>query len=128
MPFSVLSFATQLGILVLALAAHKPLGSYLARTFSDTAQTKHYLPERMIYRLAGIDAASEQRWSMYLRSVLVFSIIGVLLLFLMQRLQGLIPGQGAAVDPWIAMNTAISFVTNTNWQSYAPESTLGLGT
>src|SRR6478735_1002467 len=64
----------------------------------------------------------------YLRGVLAFSAVSILLVFALQRLQGVIPGTGplTGVDPWVAMNTAISFVTNTNWQTYAPEATVGI--
>ncbi|MDN5669403.1 MAG: potassium-transporting ATPase subunit KdpA [Renibacterium salmoninarum] len=124
MTFSLASFLTQAAILlVLLAAAHKPLGLYMARVFEST---KNYLPERVFYRIAGVDAAADQKWSTYLRSVLAFSVVGILFVFLLQRLQGLVAGQGEAVDPWIAMNTAISFVTNTNWQTYAPEATVGI--
>ncbi|WP_410699769.1 potassium-transporting ATPase subunit KdpA, partial [Chryseobacterium sp. SIMBA_028] len=65
---------------------------------------------------------------MYLRSILVFSAVSILVVFALQRLQGVLPGNNAlpGVDPWIAMNTAISFVSNTNWQTYAPEATVGI--
>jgi K+-transporting ATPase ATPase A chain len=64
----------------------------------------------------------------YLRSVLLFSLISILVIFALQRLQGVLPGSNSlpGVDPWIAMNTAISFVTNTNWQTYVPEATVGI--
>ncbi|WP_394939706.1 potassium-transporting ATPase subunit KdpA [Psychromicrobium sp. YIM B11713] len=124
MTLSLASLFTQLAILLVLLALlHKPLGLYMAKVFESS---KNYLPERIFYRLAGVDAAADQKWSTYLRSVLAFSVVGILLVFLLQRLQGLLPGQGAAVDPWVAMNTAISFVTNTNWQAYVPETTVGI--
>ncbi|AJT41817.1 potassium-transporting ATPase subunit KdpA [Psychromicrobium lacuslunae] len=124
MILSLASLFTQLAILLVLLAlAHKPLGLYMAKVFESS---KNYLPERIFYRLAGVDAGADQKWSTYLRSVLAFSVVGILFIFLMQRLQGLLPGQGAAVDPWVAMNTAISFVTNTNWQTYVPETTVGI--
>ncbi|TDT79321.1 K+-transporting ATPase ATPase A chain [Arthrobacter sp. AG258] len=126
MAFNAPSFLIQVAALVLALAAvHKPLGLYLARVFDGTASSR---PERLFYRLAGVDAGSEQAWPTYLRSVLVFSAVSILAVFALQRAQGLFPGSPAlpGVDPWVAMNTAISFVTNTNWQTYAPESTIGI--
>ncbi|HEY9358164.1 MAG TPA: potassium-transporting ATPase subunit KdpA, partial [Arthrobacter sp.] len=116
----------QVAALVLVLAAlHKPLGIYLARVFEGKASTR---PERLFYRLAGIDAGTEQTWPVYLRSVLAFSAVSILVVFLLQRLQGVLPGGGPlpGVDPWVAMNTAISFVTNTNWQTYMPETTVGI--
>ncbi|GHE13957.1 potassium-transporting ATPase subunit KdpA [Klenkia taihuensis] len=115
----------QLGLLVVALAVvHRPLGDWMARVF--TAQ-QHWRVEKLTYRLVGVDAGAEQRWPTYLRSVLTFSLVGVLVLYALQRLQGLLPlGNGmAAVEPANAWNTAISFVTNTNWQGYAGESTMG---
>jgi K+-transporting ATPase ATPase A chain len=126
MTFNAPSFVIEVSALVLALAAlHKPLGIYLARAFEGTTSTR---PERLFYRLAGVDAGTEQTWSVYLRSILAFSAVSILLVFALQRLQGLLPGSGAlaGVDPWVAMNTAISFVTNTNWQSYVPETTFGI--
>lgn len=97
----------------------------MERVFTGTKSSK---PERLFYRLAGVDAGTEQSWSVYLRSVLVFSAVSILAIFALQRLQGVLPGNNGlpGVDPWIAMNTAISFVTNTNWQTYAPEATVGI--
>lgn len=124
MTFSITTFVTILAIVVLVLlAAHRPLGTYMARVFESS---HHSRPERMLYRVIGVDADREQSWGAYLRSILAFSVVSVLFVYLMQRLIGLIPGQNSPVDPWVAMNTAISFVTNTNWQSYAPESTIGI--
>ncbi|MFS2088312.1 potassium-transporting ATPase subunit KdpA [Paenarthrobacter nicotinovorans] len=125
MVFSIASFITQIAVLLLVLALlHKPLGVYMARVFSGT---KHSKPEKVLYRLAGVDAGTEQSWSVYLRSVLLFSLISILVIFALQRLQGALPGSNSlpGVDPWVAMNTAISFVTNTNWQTYVPEATVG---
>ncbi|MET3903018.1 potassium-transporting ATPase subunit KdpA [Paenarthrobacter sp. 4246] len=126
MVFSTASFITQIAVLVLVLVLlHKPLGVYLQRVFSGTRSSG---PERLFYRLAGVDAGTEQSWSVYLRSVLVFSAVSILMVFLLQRFQGVLPGSNdlPGVDPWIAMNTAISFVTNTNWQTYVPEATVGI--
>ena len=126
MVFSTASFITQVAVLVLVLVLlHKPLGVYMARVFSGT---KHSKPEKVLYRLAGVDAGTEQSWSVYLRSVLLFSLISILAIFALQRLQDVLPGSNSlpGVDPWVAMNTAISFVTNTNWQTYVPEATVGI--
>lgn len=126
MVFSTASFITQIAVLLLVLALlHKPLGVYMARVFTGT---KHSKPEKVLYRLAGVDAGTEQSWSVYLRSVLLFSLISILVIFALQRLQGVLPGSNSlpGVDPWVAMNTAISFVTNTNWQTYVPEATVGI--
>ncbi|HEY0453390.1 potassium-transporting ATPase subunit KdpA [Actinophytocola sp.] len=115
----------QVGILVVALAAvYKPLGDYMARVFTDK---KHLAVERVIYKTVRVNPDAEQRWPVYAAGVIGFSLVSVVLLYLIQRLQPLLPfnfGRGA-VDPGIAFNTAISFVTNTNWQSYVPEVVMG---
>ncbi|SDZ18868.1 K+-transporting ATPase ATPase A chain [Amycolatopsis xylanica] len=115
----------QLGLLLVALAvAYKPLGDYMARVFSSE---KHSKVEKGLYKLFRVNPESEQRWPTYAAGVLGFSFVSVVLLYLLQRLQPLLPwdlGRGA-VSPGVAFNTAISFVTNTNWQSYVPESTMG---
>jgi K+-transporting ATPase ATPase A chain len=115
----------QLGILLVALAlVYKPLGDYMARVFSSEKHTK---AERGLYKLFRVNPDTEQRWPMYATGVLAFSLVSVLFLYLLQRLQPLLPwnlGRGA-VSPSVAFNTAISFVTNTNWQSYVPETTMG---
>ena len=83
-----------------------------------------------LYRLVRVDPDSEQRWTGYASALLAFSFLSVVLLYLLQRLQGLLPlslGRGP-VDAGIAFNTAISFVTNTNWQSYVPETVMRLAT
>jgi K+-transporting ATPase ATPase A chain len=126
MTFNPASFAVQVAALLIVLAAmHKPLGIYLARVFEGTTSAR---AERLFYRLAGVDAGTEQTWPVYLRSVLAFSAVSILAVFGLQRLQGVLPGSGSlpGVDPWVAMNTAISFVTNTNWQTYVPETTIGI--
>ncbi|MHA7175355.1 potassium-transporting ATPase subunit KdpA [Arthrobacter sp. Sr24] len=127
MDLNVFSLATQLAVLIVALAAlHQPLGKYLATTFTSH---KHLAVERGLYKISGVDPQADQHWKVYLRSLLAFSIISIAVLFLGQLLQGILPfNQGlGAVDPWVAMNTAVSFVTNTNWQTYVPETTLGFG-
>ncbi|MET8845719.1 potassium-transporting ATPase subunit KdpA [Amycolatopsis sp. NPDC004625] len=115
----------QLGLLLAALAAvYKPLGDYLARVFSTE---KHLKLEKGLYRLFRVNPDSEQRWPTYAAGVIGFSFVSVVLLYLLQRLQPLLPwnlGRGS-VSPGVAFNTAISFVTNTNWQSYVPETTMG---
>ncbi|MGI5200750.1 potassium-transporting ATPase subunit KdpA [Spirillospora sp. CA-108201] len=114
-----------LGSLVLALVlTHRPLGDYMHRVYSGT---RHSRAERVLYRLAGVDPEAEQRWGVYARSVLAFSVVSVLFLYGFQRVQNhLLLGLGFdPVKPDQAWNTAVSFVTNTNWQSYAGESTMG---
>ncbi|WP_034087331.1 potassium-transporting ATPase subunit KdpA [Streptacidiphilus albus] len=111
--------------LVGALAlSYRPLGDFIAHTLTTT---KHLRVERGIYKLIGVDGDSEQTWSSYLRSVLAFSAISVLFLYAFQRLQAhLWLSLGFPnVTPAMAWNTAASFVTNTNWQSYSGESTMG---
>ena len=120
-----LLFVAQLATLLVALAiVHRPLGDYLARTYTSP---KHLKVERGFYRVIGVDGSSEQSWSAYLRSVLVFSLLGILAVYALQRLQEFLPASlgfpGASEH--LAFNTAISFVTNTNWQSYSPDLTFG---
>ncbi|SOD74363.1 K+-transporting ATPase ATPase A chain [Jatrophihabitans sp. GAS493] len=114
-----------LGSLILALAlAHRPLGDYMARVLTST---RHSRLERVIYTGGGIDPEADQTWSRYLRSVLAFSLVSVLFLYGFLRLQHHI-WPPFAVPPMStdqAFNTAASFVTNTNWQSYSGESALG---
>jgi len=103
----------------------KPLGLYMARVFEG--EIKFLAPvERFLYRLCGVKG-EEQHWTTYTIAMLAFSIAGFVSLYLIQRLQSVLPfnPQGlAAVTPDLSFNTAVSFVTNTNWQSYAGESTL----
>jgi K+-transporting ATPase ATPase A chain len=111
--------------LVLALAlAYRPLGDYMYRVITPT---KHSRVERGIYRLIGVNPAGEQSWGVYARSVLAFSAVSVLFLYLFQRVQGhLWLALGfKGVPPALSWNTAVSFVTNTNWQAYSGESTMG---
>src|SRR3984885_9015322 len=115
----------QFALLVVALAAcYVPLGNYMAKIFTSD---KDWQVERGFYKLIGIDRTADQKWSVYLRSMLAFSFISVLFLYGVQRLQTIFPyGQGLpAVTPDTAWNTAASFVTNTNWQNYAGEATMG---
>jgi len=115
----------QVGILLVVLAAvYKPLGDYMARVFTDK---KHLAVERVIYRTVRVNPETEQRWPVYAAGVLGFSFVSIVLLYLLQRLQPLLPfnfGRGA-VAPGMAFNNAVSFVTNTNWQSYVPEVVMG---
>jgi K+-transporting ATPase ATPase A chain len=115
----------QMLALMAALAlVHVPLGTYMARVHTSG---KHLRVEKWIYRGIGSDPDTRMRWPAYLRGVLAFSLAGLLLLYLLQRLQGVLPGSPgfAPVGPAQAFNTAVSFVTNTNWQSYHGEQTLG---
>ncbi|MFD3412482.1 potassium-transporting ATPase subunit KdpA [Streptomyces cyaneofuscatus] len=115
----------QLIALIAALAlAYRPLGDYMARVYSSE---KHYKPEKWIYKVIGANPAAEMRWPAYLRGVLAFSAVSVLFLYLMQRVQGSLPGSlgFSSIDPDQAFNTAASFVANTNWQSYYGEQAMG---
>ncbi|MGW6688600.1 potassium-transporting ATPase subunit KdpA [Streptomyces sp. NPDC054961] len=121
----VLAGVLQLLALAAALAlAHRPLGEHMARVYSSK---KHYAPEKWIYKAVGAQPDAEMRWPAYLRSVLAFSAVSVFFLYLLQRLQGHLPGSlgFASIEPDQAFNTAVSFVTNTNWQSYAGEQAMG---
>ncbi len=114
----------QFALLVAALAAcYVPLGNYIARIF--TAKN-HWRVERGIYKLCGIDPEADMRWSVYARSMLAFSLVSVLFLYLIERTQHwLFLSVGMAnVNPVTAWNTAASFTTNTNWQNYSGESTM----
>ena len=110
-------------LLILALL-YRPLGDWIAHIY---ASTKDWRVERGMYRLIGVDSRSEQTWQAYARGVLVFSAVGVLFVYALQRFQAVLPYSLGlpAVPEGLAFNTAVSFVTNTNWQSYSPETTLG---
>ncbi len=116
-------------VVVVALLA-RPLGGYLANVLAGhrTMLSPVLLPvERDFYRLAGVDPAEEQSWWVYCRAVVVFHLVGFVLLYLLLRLQSVLPFNPqdmAAVPADLAGNTAVSFVTNTNWQAYGGESTM----
>jgi len=113
------------GTLVIALAlSYRPLGDYMARVYEDT---NHLRVERVVYQAIGVDPDSEQSWGTYARSMLAFSFMSVLVLYVILRIQNHLPfSQGfSAVPGPLAWNTAASFTTNTNWQNYSGESTLG---
>jgi potassium-transporting ATPase potassium-binding subunit len=115
----------QFALLVAALAAcYVPLGNYIAHIFTTD---KDWRIERGLYKLMGVNRDADQKWSVYVRSILAFSFISVLFLYGIQRLQQYLPFDQhlAAVTPDTAWNTAASFVTNTNWQNYAGEATMG---
>ena len=116
-----------LASLILALAAvHVPLGNYMHRVYTSD---EHSRVERIIYRAIGADPRAEQGWGAYARSVLAFSAVSVLGLFMFQLVQGKLPlhlhDPATEMTPALAWNTAVSFVTNTNWQAYSGESTQG---
>ncbi|WP_433316137.1 potassium-transporting ATPase subunit KdpA [Micromonospora chersina] len=106
------------------VALYRPFGDYLYRVVSGTRQSRL---ERGIYRLVGVNPAAEQTWGVYARSLLAFSAVSVLFLYAFQRLQNHL-WLSLGLDPVLthgAWNTAVSFVTNTNWQWYSGESTMG---
>ncbi|MGO4783751.1 potassium-transporting ATPase subunit KdpA [Cryobacterium sp. W22_MBD10_FK3] len=111
--------------LVAVLAAiYRPLGDYMATIYTSHRDLRI---ERGFYRLIGVDARGQQTWAAYLRSVLAFSLVGVLFVYAIQRAQAVLPYSLGfdAVPEGLSFNTAVSFVTNTNWQSYSPDVTLG---
>lgn len=114
----------------LVLALVKPLGIFMARVFAGERTFLHPVLgpiERFIYRMSGVNPNEEQHWTAYTVGMLLFSGVGLLLLYGIQRLQHLLPlnPQGLGpVAPDLAFNTAVSFTTNTNWQAYAGETTM----
>jgi len=117
--------------LALILAVTKPMGVYMARVFSRerTFMDPVLRPiERLLYRATGVEEDREMRWTEYVASMLLFSVVSMLLLYLMQRVQGYLPFNpqklGAAAPEHLAFNTAASFTTNTNWQAYSGETTM----
>ena len=121
----------QIAFFLLAIfLVTKPLGMYMARVFN---RERTFLDpvlrpvERLIYRITWVDENHEMRWTEYAIAMLLFSVVPMLLLYLIQRVQGFLPlnpQKFAAVPPYLAFNTAASFTTNTNWQNYSGESTM----
>jgi len=117
---------------VVLLALTKPLGAYMTRVYEGDRTFLHPILrplERVIYALGGIKEKTEQRWTQYAASLLALSVVCFVLTYLIQRIQGLLPLNPAElgskqVAPDLAFNTAVSFMTNTNWQSYGGETTL----
>src|SRR5579863_4848013 len=115
---------------VVVILLTKPLGAHMTRVFSGerTFLTPVLRPvERLIYRLTGVGEAEEQHWTVYAVAMLLFSLAGFVVLYGLQRLQAVLPFNPQGLDPVapdLAFNTSVSFVTNTNWQSYVPETTM----
>ena len=112
-------------VLAVALAVvYRPFGDYMYRTVTSK---RHLRAERLVYRLVGVKPDAEQSWGVYARSMLAFAAVSVLFLYLFQRVQShLWLSLGMTnVKPALAWNTAASFITNTNWQNYSGESTMG---
>ncbi|MBI4901542.1 MAG: potassium-transporting ATPase subunit KdpA [Actinobacteria bacterium] len=124
---------TSSGLLTIALlvallaAAYVPLGDYMARVYTSTS---HLRVERAVYRLSGVDPDAEQGARSYATGVVGFSLVSIVVLMALQLGQAALPMDRdlPGVPFWMSFNTAVSFVTNTNWQSYAGESTLGFTT
>src|SRR5262245_55374970 len=124
----------QIGFFTLVLAAiTKPLGVYLHRVFEGDRRPLATLLgpiERLLLRVCGVkpgDAVAGQTWLEYTAALLAFSLLGVLVTYALQRLQHLLPFNPQHLpppSPHLAFNTAVSFTTNTNWQSYSGESTM----
>jgi K+-transporting ATPase ATPase A chain len=119
--FGILQIVTVVAIIV---ALYRPLGDYMAHIFTTK---KDLGVERGFYRLIGVNSQNDQSWKSYLRSVLVFSLVGVLFVYAIQRAQELLPYALGfpAIPEGLSFNTAASFVANTNWQSYSPDVTMG---
>ena len=116
-----------LALLTVALmAVHVPLGDYMYRVYTGD---RDWRVEKVVYRVIGADPKAEQPWGAYARSVLAFSAVSVLFLFFLQLLQGKLPlhlhNPTTPMTASLAWNTAVSFVTNTNWQAYPGETTEG---
>jgi hypothetical protein len=115
---------------LILLASVRPVGIYLARVLEGQRTWLDLVLrpiERLIYKLSGVDSTQEMNWREYAFALLGFSAAGLLVTYAIERLQAMLPlnPQGlAAVGPDLAWNTAASFTTNTNWQSYSPESTM----
>ena len=116
---------------VILVAITRPLGGYMTRVFAGERTLLSPLLrriERFVYRCCGVDETEEQSWRGYAAAMLLFSVAGFLTLYALQRVQWYLPfnPQGlTGVEPVLAFNTSVSFVTNTNWQSYVPEATMG---
>ncbi|MFM0280064.1 potassium-transporting ATPase subunit KdpA [Paraburkholderia sediminicola] len=116
--------------LVVLLAAGVPVARYLTRVMDGTSRVVRFGGplERLLYRIAGVDSSTEMSWKHYAIATVAFNVLGVLVLYLLLRVQGWLPGNPQAFGPMSvdsAFNTAVSFVTNTNWQDYTPEQTAG---
>src|SRR5512135_1498636 len=121
----------QLGLyLVVLIALVKPLGAFMARVYEGQATKLDRVLgpiERLIYRLSGVNPQAEMNWKTYALAMLLFNLFGVIVVYLLQRVQGALPlnpQRLGAVSPDSSFNTAVSFATNTNWQGYGGETTM----
>ena len=134
-----MGFCKSAVFFVLILALAKPMGAFMAKVFAGERTFLHPVlrpVEKLCYTLCGVKENADQRWTQYAGSMLAFSVFSFLILYLLQRLQGVLPfnpmgfstahaPSGATpMTPDLAFNTAVSFTTNTNWQNYSGESTL----
>lgn len=130
MPVALSSALQVLIFLALILLITKPLGLYMTKVFAGerTWLSSALVPvERLFYRLAGVNPEEEQKWTTYTIAMLLFSLVGLLILYIQLRTQQWLPLNTqamTAVEPQLAMNTAASFTTNTNWQNYFGEQTM----
>src|SRR5579885_3125383 len=130
MPVTLNSVLQVLIFLIILLLITKPLGLYMTKVFAGekTWLTPAFASvERLFYKLSGVNPEEEQKWTGYVIAMLIFSVVGMLLLYLVQRTQQWLPlnPQGMSnVEPGLAFNTAASFTTNTNWQNYSGETTM----
>ena len=127
---SAASFVSLGFLIIVLLACIGPLGRYMAKVYGGESAPgdRVFLPvERLIYRVMRVNPKREQRWNVYALAVLALSFVSVLALYLFQRVQSWLPLDNGLpnVVPKMSFNTAVSFVTNTNWQSYSGESTMG---
>src|ERR1700733_730479 len=113
-----------LAVIAVVGALYVPLGDYLARVFSAG---RHWRAETVMYRLCGVDGDADQRWPEYLRSLLAGSLAGIVVLYGLLRLQSHLPYSlgHPGMNPALAFDTAVSFTTNTSWQNYSGQATLG---
>jgi K+-transporting ATPase ATPase A chain len=117
-------------LIAILLVTTRVLGAYVAGVFGGgpTRGDRFFMPvERLVYRVCGVDSTREQTWPVYAFALIAFSMVSVLGLYLLQRVQGYLPldpTDAKAVPPALAFNTAVSFVTNTNWQNYGGELTM----
>ncbi|WP_148136227.1 potassium-transporting ATPase subunit KdpA [Candidatus Formimonas warabiya] len=116
--------------LAVLLLCAKPLGEFMAKVYTGKATFLDRVigpGERWIYRILKIDPEEEMNWKEYAKALLIFNLLGIFLTFLIQVFQGFFPWNPqnlSGVSPWLAFNTAVSFVTNTNWQAYGGETTM----
>ncbi len=114
----------------IVIAITRPLGGYITRVFNGERTSLSFLfrpVERVFYAISGVDETEDQHWTIYAIAMLAFTMAGFVVLYALQRLQAVLPFNPQhlpAVGEHLAFNTSVSFITNTNWQSYVPETTM----